>query len=470
MNYLNKILSCIKNDAKLFQNPEINHITGLTNTQIKELKKYVLENNLIQDCKREITLTDLGIEYLEENPLQSWCNQEMPKRPEINIESLKLEKAPPTLTRAIRLLAKHLIEGEDLKPNSNEDYLQREFLSETSNCKDLKTEIEEFILNPSPQPSPAKGEGASYGKVKLTELFDRFSQAPYGLTKSITAILLLDVITTHRNVLAIYEQGQFQLKLNQLMFDRMIYCPQNFELQKTVLDLPILEGLSEALSIEPSKNILDVTKGLIYLVRKLEKYTLNTERLSKPTLRFRNCVMNAKDPISLFNRDIPKILVGKDLTDCNEELINAFKTSINELLNCCDEMIAEITEFFFKAFDEIERANLVSRTGEIKEYLNEDELKILANNIAETSSDDTLWIKRIATFINKSRVPSDWSDNDVADFKVKTKELALKFLTIEATASDEVAKLNKNALELLEKLLSLSKIEKNTILRRIVNG
>ncbi|MFI3300583.1 MAG: hypothetical protein R3Y28_04095 [Candidatus Gastranaerophilales bacterium] len=455
MNYLNKILSCIKNDAKLFQNPEINHITGLTNTQIKELKKHALENNLIQDCKREFTLTDLGVEYLEQNPIQSWCGANYPSRPEVNIESLKLEKAPPTLTRAIRLLAKHLIEGEDLKQNSNEDYLQRELLSETSNCKDLKTEIEEFVLS---------------GKVKLTELFDRFSQAPYGLTKSITAILLLDVITTHRNVLAIYEQGQFQLKLNQLMFDRMIYCPQNFELQKTVLDLPILEGLSEALSIEPSKNILDVTKGLIYLVRKLEKYTLNTERLSKPTLRFRNCVMNAKDPISLFNRDIPKILVGKDLTDCNEELINAFKTSINELLNCCDEMIAEITEFFFKAFDEIERANLVSRTGEIKEYLNEDELKILANNIAETSSDDTLWIKRIATFINKSRVPSDWSDNDVADFKVKTKELALKFLTIEATASDEVAKLNKNALELLEKMLSLSKVEKNTILRRIVNG
>jgi len=39
MQYLAKLLTAIKQDSKLFQNPEVNYILGLTTTQVKELKK-----------------------------------------------------------------------------------------------------------------------------------------------------------------------------------------------------------------------------------------------------------------------------------------------------------------------------------------------------------------------------------------------------------------------------------------------
>lgn len=454
MEYLNKLLMCIEKDSTIFKNPDLNFITGLTNTQIKDLKKYAMTNELIKEEKKEFILTEKGKIYLKEKPFQSWCSKEYPKRPEINLEYLKLDKMPPILTKAIRCLARHLLEGEELKENSTESYLMRELLSENSECKDIKREIEEYVL---------KGK-----KFKLTDLFEKFIS--YGLTTSIVGILLLDVLAKNKDILAIYEKLQFQVKLNQLMFDRMIFCPQNFEIQKTIMDdLPILEDISLILSNKPTKNILDITKTLIYFIRDLEKYTLHTERLSKKTLRFRNVIMNAKDPISLFNRDIPKVLAGKMLSECDSEFLKNYQEAIDELKNTTQNMILEINNFFFESFKSKNRLELASRFEAVEEFIGEKELRILFNNVVEKDADDILWINRIATFINKSRVPKDWNDEDVADFKVKVKDLALKFYTLEATIGTINIGNSKKFDKLLSQILSLSKPEQNVILRKIVN-
>lgn len=459
MEHLNKLLACVKADANLFKNPQINYIVGLTNTQVKELKKCALAQGLIKDDKREFYLTESGENYLKENPIKSWYDKAFSKRPEINLEYLKLDKMPPTLTKAIRCLARNLLEGEELKENSTEHYLVKELLCTKSTCKDVKKDIENFVLQK--------------GRIKLTCLFEKFMTAPYGLTKSIVAVLLLDTLAKHKDILAIYEQGQFQLRLNQLMFDRMVYCPQNFELQKTVMeDLPILVDISKI--ILPcggkSKNILDITKGLITLIRNLDKYTLNTERLTKKTIRFRNAILNAKDPINLFYRDIPRILDDRILCQCGKEFVKSFAESIDELQGANKKMTDEIQAFFFKAFNSKNRKELTKRFEAVKEYIGDSELKVLYNNVIEKKSDDELWINRIATFINKSRVPKDWSDNDVADFKVKIKDLALKFMAIESTAGTAECELSKDVDAVLNKVLSLTKAEQNVIMRRIIYG
>ena len=333
--------------------------------------------------------------------------------------------------------------------------MTQELLSGNSNCKNLREEIEKYIL---------QGK-----KIKLTELFEEFVSKDY--TKSVVAVLLLDVLAKNRDNLAIYEKLQFQLNLNQLMFDRMIFCPQNFEIQKTLMEeLPILEEISLVLAEKPSKNILDITKALIHFIRDLDKYTLNTERLSKKTLRFRNVIMNAKDPISLFNRDIPKVLSGKMLADCDEEFLNNYKIAIKELKKATSNMVEEINNFFFESFRSTSRKELTERFETIEEFIGEKELKILFNNVIEKEAEDTLWIERIATFINKSRVPKDWSDEDVADFKVKVKELAIKFLALESTSGKITIVFDDKLNNLFKQLVELTQAEKNILLRRVING
>lgn len=455
MEHLNKLLSCIEKEPTIFKNPDLNYIVGLTNTQVKDLKKYAITNEFIKEEKKAFFLTQKGKKYLQENPIISWCSKEFPKRPEINLEYLKLDKMPPVLTKAIRCLARHLLEGEELKENSIEAYLKRELLSDNSVCIKLKKEIEDYIL---------QGK-----KVKLTDFFEKF--VAYGLTKSIIGILLLDVLAKNKEVLAIYEKLQFQLKLNQLMFDRMLFCPQNFEIQKTVMDdMPLLVDISKVLLNAGTKNILDITKSLIYFIRELDKYTLHTERLTKKTLRFRNVVMNAKDPISLFYRDIPKVLTGKLLSECGDELVDNYKIVLDELKNATKNMIEEISVFFFSSFNEKTRANLAKRFIKAQEFIGDKELRILLNNVVEKDADDILWINRIATFINKSRVPKDWSDEDVADFKIKVKELALKFFAIEAIVGVDMDCLSDEINNILTKILTLSKAEQNVILFKLVNA
>ncbi len=446
MEHLNKLLFHIEYNSELFKQKDIGFILGLTNTQIKDLKKFAITQNLIEEKQHQFYLTEVGKTYLQEHPFS---------QKGVNLEYLKLEKMPPTLTKAIRCLARHLLEGEELKENSTEAYLVRELLAEGANCKDLQIEIEQYILEDK--------------KIKLTELFEKFVSEEY--TKSVIAVLLLDVLAKNRDKLAIYEKLQFQLNLNQLMFDRMIFCPQNFEIQKTVMeDLPILEDISLVLSEKPTKNILEITKTLIHFIRDLDKYTLYTERLSKKTLRFRNVIMNAKDPISLFSRDIPKVLVGKMLADCSHEFLDSYKETIAELKNALDNMVIEINDFFFESFKSKSRSELCERFQAIEEFIGEKELRILFNNVIEKEADDSLWINRIATFINKSRVPKDWSDEDVADFKVKVKKLAIKFLTLESTAGEITILFDDKLSNLLKQLVSLTHCERNVLLRRVING
>ena len=118
MLYLNKFLAVIKENPLIFKSPDIIQKLGITSTQIKDLKKHALENQLISQEKQKTILTSKGENFLAENPLEKWCSKEFSLRPEIIVEYLKEDKAPAVLTRAMRLLAKHYIDKEPLKDNS----------------------------------------------------------------------------------------------------------------------------------------------------------------------------------------------------------------------------------------------------------------------------------------------------------------------------------------------------------------
>lgn len=449
MLYLNKLLLGIKKDSLLFKSSEIVLKLGISSSQIKELKKYALENQLITQQKQEFTLTTLGEDYLVKNPIENLQVKSPLQAPNINVEYLKLEKTPAILTKAIRALGRYFIEKENLKEFS----LEQALFEDIKRNEKLKLKIEKDILN---------------GKRNdLEYIFEKYINL--GLTKSLVSILLLVVLTENNERIAIYERAQFQLKLDSLMFDRMFACPQNFELQRTEMpDEYILKDVSKIILNKKTDNILEITKGLFVIIKNLEKYTLNTQNLTPKTLRFRNAIMNAKDPISLFERDIPRVLGEKSLKECDREFLNNLKISLNELKNCYQNLVLDLGTFIFKTFDAKAKTDLSERFLAIKEFIGDSELKILLNTIIDVNVSDDLWINRVATYINKSRVPKDWSDEDYADFKVKTKELSLKFALLETTVGTKQSDLSRKSLSVLNDYLELTKIEQINLLRKMV--
>lgn len=455
MLFLNKLLRGVKNDPTIFKNPKMNFILGLTNAQIKELKRFATTNEFIIQNKQEFFLTEKGDLFLKNNPFESWQNSEFPKRPELNLEYLKEEKSTATVTKAIRNLARHLLDGEALKPNSMEAFIQEELLSENSNFRDLKQELNACL-----------SEGH---RINLSQIYQNFIS--YGLTKSIVSVLLLDVLAKNKDSFAIYEKFQFQLKINQLLFDKIMFCPENFEIQKTVFEqYSILANISGLVLPKRSNNVLDTIKGLIGFINDLDKYAIQTERLSAKTIKFRNTVVNAKDPINLITKDIPRILQGKKLKDCDNDFAYYFEQTLEELKTATDVMVNEIKTFTLKAFHSENRAELSERFKAVEEFIGAKEMKTLYANITNDEVSDRFWIERIATFINQSRVPKDWSDEDVADFKIKIKELALKFYVLEATIGTSQNTITADFNSVLKNFLKLSKPEQFMLLRKVVNG
>ena len=254
MLYLNKLLSGIEKDSQLFKSKDLISVLGISSTQIKDLKKFAIEQELIKTSKDRAELTSKGIDYLLKNPIKSWCSKDFPLRPEVNLEYLKEEKTPSILTKAIRNFAKHLLEGQELKTPSIEFALY----NDAKKFNKLISEFEKDILNNK--------------RNNLEKIYNKYIDK--GLSKSIISIVLLLVIKNNTNRIAIYEKAQFQLKFDTLMFDRIIACPQNFELQETVMqDMPILKDISNIILHETSNNILDITKGLIKSI-KVEKLNI----------------------------------------------------------------------------------------------------------------------------------------------------------------------------------------------------
>ncbi len=410
-NYVIRVLQALKKDELFLSQKQKPFSIGLSETDIKKVKKCLIDEKLIEQKEKGYVLSKKA-----QNLIENFVD----KFKITNIEYLKLDKTPPTLTKALRALARHLLQGEDLKKDSLEENLKKELL----NFKDLKKELEEFVEQEK--------------EVNLEILFNKFLNK--GFTKSIVSLLVLNFLAKNKNELAFYEKSQFELNFNPLMFDRMVANPKNFEIKKTILNL---DFLGEKI------NILDKTKELILKFKTLEKITLQTNNLSPKTLKFKNIVLNSKDPMQLFKRDLEKIFSDK----------KEFKNSIKELENFYNKTLKELEELVFIEFKTDSLEKLKMRFDKIKEFISNKELLILGNNLSS--------IERFAAFINKKRVPKDWSDLDVSDFKLKVKDFALQFLIVESSVESNECTVEIHTQNLIDEILKLDKIQKNILLRRI---
>ncbi len=411
-NYVAKVLLALAKDENFFSQKNKNFSIGLSENDIKKVKNYCLDNNLIEKNDKNYTISVKGLKLIKNYK---------DKLRITNIEYLKVEKTPPTLTKAIRALARHLIEDEVLKKDSLEENLKKELL----NFRELKKEVENYIYNRK--------------EINLEEYFDEFLSK--GLTKSIVSILLLNFLAKYKNEFAFYEKNQFELDFTPLMFDRMVVNPKNFEIKKVVLNSSFLNE---------KINILKETKKLILKFQSLEKIALKTNFLSPKTLKFKNIVLNAKDPMQLYLRDLEKIFKNKE----------EFSDSIVELENFYINLIQELEKFVLVEFRTDSLFNLKNRFDRIKQFINNKELLILGNNLVS--------IERFSTYINQKRVPRDWDDLDISNFKLKTKELAQIFLIIESTIDSSGCAIETVTQNLVNEISKLDRIQKNILLRKVV--
>lgn len=398
-----------------------------------------------------------GDERLSKNEISDYFDKLYARCPNINNEYLTKDKPSSVGTRAIRNLVKYFIQSSELKSDSVEKVMLDELFRNDEKISNICDEIEIFLH---------KAES----KINLEKLYGKLSLPPYGLTKPIISLLFLDILLKQGDKVSIFEKSQFQLEITELLYERLMANPQNFEVQKNVFNGErklYLEKFSKIICSEGTDNLLEVTKSLVCKIKELDKYTKYTDSLCGTTLKFRNAILNAKEPYKLIFNDIPRAFDNESFLDFDFEFLGK---CAKELDNSYFNLIQELLEILFDAFDLkiIQRKELAYKFEQIEDLISDDNLKIIATNIKEDQMPNCKWITRIATVVNKKNVPKNWSDYDVADFKQKIKEIALKVKALEVISSNKITiTVDKKITDFVK---SLTKIEKLTLLREVLNG
>lgn len=457
MNYLHvvKTLDLLEQAPTFFNLEEKTYLAGLTATELKDVKKYIIKNELVQACGKNLKVTEEGKKFCKRH---SFIPQNIDKY--TNLEFLKIIKTTPNVSKAINNLAKHLLNGNDIKIWSVEYNILRELKSNNVYLDKLRSEVEDFFLNND--------------KILVSQYFKKYTSVPYSLTKSLATTLLLEFISKHKNNIVIYKETEIQLKINNILFINICGSPERYYIKNVInKDNPLIEEISKLILDTPTTNILSVVKGLISFIKTLNRRTLQTNKLTKQTIKFRNAILNAEDPVLLLCKELPQILCGKEIDYCSHDLVKLFENSLNELRNSYQLFLNELTNFLLKSFNASSREELSERFLNLQDYLGSKELNILFTNITERFSPTQLWMERICISQNGSLAPEDWNDNDTASFKLRIKDNANIFLKIEEIVFD-LSQFNENSSKLHQNIIDLlsqfSKREQIELFKKVINS
>jgi len=174
---------------------------------------------------------------------------------------------------------------------------------------------------------------------------------------------------------------------------------------------------------------IETFRPFLNFYKNLTKYALNTKRLSKNALKFRDAIVKSIDPEDVFFSDFPSALgYSFDELVNDEQEIEKFtitiKENIREINAAYDLLINEI-EMFIN--DEVlgenlnfpqNREALLKRYGSLKKELLKPALRIFYNRIDTVLDDRRSWINSISqACIGKTL--NKISDNEISILKYK---------------------------------------------------
>jgi hypothetical protein len=306
----------------------------------------------------------------------------------------------------------------------------------------------------------------------LADLFRTLQRAPYGLKAGVIPILFCAAAMTHDTEIAFYENGAFLPEITVEAFERLVKSPESFELRRYRI-----EGLRREVYIQlanlfgqpaPARgeSLLSVVKPLFRFLRRLPSYCQTTTRLSSRTLKVRTVLMQAKEPDQLLFWQLPEAC-GMEPFDSAEtdgarakQFFDALRSSITELQRAYEDLLRDLHELLFRAFDLSERRQLEGRAQAVLPYCVEARLKAVVNHIANAHMDETLWIEAIATTI-VGKAPKSWNDDDRVRYEIGLAEMSRNIRHLEALLYEERKRLDAG--KRLEEVFRIGVADRNSM-------
>ena len=158
--------------------------------------------------------------------------------------------------------------------------------------------------------------------VAVSELFDVWRKPPFGVKDGLMSILAVAFILSQRDKLAVYREGIFRARFDDVDVDYLAKDASAIQLRwmkltevsrRLLSDLAnvvrTLDRSNELVHLEP----IDVARGLVAVFYSLPQWTKRTMRLSSNAVHVREIFNRANDPNKFLFDDIPATL-GEDVS------------------------------------------------------------------------------------------------------------------------------------------------------------
>jgi len=283
--------------------------------------------------------------------------------------------------------------------------------------------------------------------VSVSELYDLWAEQPYGIKDGLMPVLSVALILTQREKLAIYREGIFRARFDDVDVEYMAKDAETIQLRWMDLNkisrrmlsdmadiVRDIDEKNELIHLEP----IDVARGLVAIYEKLPNWTKRTMRLSARAIQVRDIFKRARDPNKFLFDDIPALVSpnnsGMSDKDDIRNIVSIVREGLQELVQAYPLMVYRLRDMLFAELQvpNLSRQSLMElreRAENVKELAGDFRLDAFVGRLAQFDGDDEGFEGIASLAANKP--PRDWVDPDMDLASIELADMAQKFLRAE---------------------------------------
>ena len=285
--------------------------------------------------------------------------------------------------------------------------------------------------------------------VAVSELFDEWRKPPFGVKDGLMPILAVAFVLSQRDKLAVYRDGIFRAKFDDVDVDYLAKDAAFIQLRwmdLTEVARRLLSGMAQVVRDLDKANELvhlepiDVGRGLVAIYGQLPQWTTRTMQLSSNAVNIRDLFKRAHDPNQFLFDDIPGTL-GEDVSLANEadlhRVIGSVREGLEELVQAYPSMLHRLRDLMLAELQvpnvsPQSLAELRDRAENIRQLAGDFRLDAFVGRLSQFDGSDESFEGIASLAANKP--PRDWVDPDLDHAAIEIADMAQKFLRAETYA------------------------------------
>ncbi|WP_008318369.1 hypothetical protein [Leptolyngbya sp. PCC 6406] len=294
----------------------------------------------------------------------------------------------------------------------------------------------------------------------LDDLYRQLEQPPYGVKPGMVPVVFAAVLLYHVDDVGFYKDGIFVPVMGPEYFELLVKDPTRFSVkyfEMVGLRSQVFQELESILRSPNAKtptgvrnaSLLVVAKPLFSFVRKLPKYTLNTQRISDQARQVIVVLQQAQEPDELLFVALPQACGFEPMTTSEGDgtVAKAFRKqlvqALHEIQTAYEALLSFCKTRLYEAFGVRQEVNL-------REDLQVQAMLLLGKCIepvlkrfilaaVDGSSGDQEWLEALMMIV-ADKPPKSWTDEDITRFEIALSDLIRRFKSLEALQKEVEAK------------------------------